>query len=125
MIVKQLTLTSKGLCPIEIPELPCGENVEAITAYTIEQIGEILFNSIIPIRDRFFFDFEKELIYPPEGEVVELDVIYPDDFDGTNIMQIDVDAGSISNDYRDTFMVLISDLAAKLVKEVEGEEPAE
>ena len=76
MIVKQLTLTSKGLGQIEIPELPRGENVEAITAYTIEQIGEILFNSIIPIRDRFLFDFEKELVYPPEGEVVELDVIY-------------------------------------------------
>ena len=123
MIVKQLTLTSEGLGSIEIPELPSGENVEAITAYTIEQIGEILFNSIIPLRDRFFFDFEKELVYPPEGEVVELDAIYPDNFDGTNIMQIDVDEGSISNDYRDTFMVLITDLAEKLVKEVEGEMP--
>ena len=120
MIVKQLTLTSKGLGSIEIPELPSYENTEAIRAYTIEWIGEILFNSIIPLRDRFFFDFEKELVYPPEGKVIELDVIYPDDFDGTNIMQIDTNEGSISNDYRDTFMVLIGNLAEELVAKVEG-----
>ena len=125
MIVKQLTLTSKGLGPIEIPELPGGEDVDAITAYTIEHIGQLLFDSIIPLEARWLFDFEKELVYPPEGEVVELDVIYPDDFNGKNIMQIDVDEGSISTDYRDTFMVLVVNLAEKLVKEVEGEEPEE
>ena len=125
MIVKQLTLTSKGLGPIEIPELPSGEDVDAIRAYTIEQIGELLFNSITPLQARWEFDFEKDLVYPPEGEIVELDVIYPDDFNGKNIMKIDVDEGSISTDYRDTFMVLVVNLAEKLVKEVEGEDLAE
>ena len=120
MIVKTLTLSSEGLGPIEIPILPKGEDIEAITAYTIEWIGEILFNSIIPLKARWEFDFEKELVLPENDEVVELDVIYPSDFDGTNILAIDVNEGSISSEYRDSFLILIQALGEKLVAKVEG-----
>ena len=118
MIVKQLKLSSNGLVePIELPDE--FQNDKELTAYAVEHITELLFNSVIPLEARWEFNFFKDLTLPQKNEVVELDVIYPDDL---RIKNIDVNEGSISTDFRDTFLILMSDLSEKLLKEA-GIEP--
>ena len=116
-IVKILTLTSEGLGEIEMPDEY--KNDKELTALALEQIVEILFSSITPLRDRFEYDFEKELTFPPKGEVIEFYVSFPEDL---RIKDIDVDWEKLDIRYFDTFFILMSNLSDKLLEEA-GIEP--
>ena len=117
MIVKQIALTSEGLGKIELPDE--FQNDKELKAYVVEYITEFLWSSITPLRDRFMYDFTKEITLPQGDEVVKLNIIFPDDL---RIKDIDVDLRSLDTRYFDAFLILLSDLTDKLLEEA-GIEP--
>ena len=92
MIQNTMKLTSKGvefIFPVEVDN--------AIKYYTLEEISQQLYDSMSYDRKGEWYEEEYAVITIPEGHIIEVTVDFPNNFDGTNIMQINVRTGCVES----------------------------
>ena len=107
-----MKLTSKGLeftFPVEVSDV--------LRFYTLEEISQQLYDTMTYDRKAEWDEENYAIEKIEDGRVIEVTVDFPDNFDGTNIMQINVRTGCV-DELKDlkTLIIAIDDEIASLKK---------